>query len=109
MKSRRRPRQAAGAEKSAVRGRRSARALHGKAAGNLMANVLLITIGTGGDILPFLRIGKALKARGHAPTVLTNSQFADLVRQAALEFRTFTAAEERDRTHEEGDLQADVP
>lgn len=48
--------------------------------------VLLITLGSAGDVHPFVGIGRALKARGHRVTVATNDYFAPVVREAGLEF-----------------------
>ncbi len=45
-------------------------------------NVLLPTLGSSGDVHPFIALGLALKARGHRATVLTNPYF-----QAAIEAR----------------------
>jgi rhamnosyltransferase subunit B len=48
--------------------------------------VLLPTLGSAGDVHPFLAIGQAMQARGHDVEVLTNPVFADMVRQAGLQF-----------------------
>jgi rhamnosyltransferase subunit B len=48
--------------------------------------VLLPTVGSAGDIHPFLAIGLAMKARGHQVEIMTNPLFADLVRQTGLDF-----------------------
>ena len=48
--------------------------------------VLLPTVGSAGDIHPFLAIGQALQARGHAVEVMTNPVFARMVHQAGLAF-----------------------
>ncbi len=49
-------------------------------------NVLLVALGSAGDVFPFLGVGRALLARGHRVTLLTNSHFEPVVRQAGLEF-----------------------
>ena len=49
-------------------------------------NILLNPIGSSGDILPFIRLGMALKARGHGVTVITNSLYEPLARHAGLAF-----------------------
>jgi rhamnosyltransferase subunit B len=46
--------------------------------------VLLITIGSYGDVLPFVALGKGLVARGHEATVVTNGYFRGLVESAGL-------------------------
>jgi UDP:flavonoid glycosyltransferase YjiC (YdhE family) len=38
-------------------------------------NILLNPAGSSGDVLPFIRLGTALKARGHDLTVITPSVF----------------------------------
>jgi rhamnosyltransferase subunit B len=48
--------------------------------------VLLPTLGSAGDVHPFLAIGRAMQARGHDVEVLTNPVFADMVQQAGLQF-----------------------
>lgn len=48
-------------------------------------NFLLITIGSHGDIHPFLALGRALQARGHRAAVLTNPYFEAQIRQEGLE------------------------
>ena len=48
--------------------------------------VLLPTLGSAGDVHPFLAIGKAMRARGHEVEVMTNPVFADMVQQAGLAF-----------------------
>ena len=48
--------------------------------------VLLPTLGSDGDVHPFLAIGRAMQVRGHDVEVLTNPVFADTVQQAGLQF-----------------------
>ncbi len=48
--------------------------------------VLLMTIGSYGDVLPFVALGKALLRRGHAVTLSTNSYFQSLTESAGLRF-----------------------
>lgn len=49
-------------------------------------NVILIPIGSSGDVYPFVGLGTALRERGHRVTVATNGHFAPLVARAGLEF-----------------------
>ncbi len=49
-------------------------------------NVLLVALGSTGDVLPFVGLGRALRARGHQVTLLANAHFEALIRQAALDF-----------------------
>ena len=51
-----------------------------------MAVILLVTHGTAGDVLPFVRIGSALAGRGHDVSLLTHAPYAERVRGAGLEF-----------------------
>lgn len=55
--------------------------------------VLLPTLGSAGDIHPFLAIGRAALARGHEVEVITNPVFADMVAQAGLNFYPVGTAE----------------
>ncbi len=48
--------------------------------------VLLITLGSAGDVHPFVALGTALRERGHAVTVVTSRYFEDLTRGAGLDF-----------------------
>lgn len=48
--------------------------------------VLLPTLGSAGDVHPFLAIGQAMQTLGHDVEVLTNPVFADMVKQAGLQF-----------------------
>jgi rhamnosyltransferase subunit B len=52
----------------------------------LPLNILLATIGSSGDVHPFVGLGMALRRRGHRVTLLTSSYFENLVRGAGLEF-----------------------
>lgn len=49
-----------------------------------MANITLLSRGTGGDIYPFIKIGKALKTRGHEVVLLTNHKFVSKVEESGL-------------------------
>jgi UDP:flavonoid glycosyltransferase YjiC (YdhE family) len=51
-----------------------------------MANVLLIPIGSSGDVHPFLALGRGLRARGHRVTVITSVYFERITRGCGLEF-----------------------
>ena len=51
-----------------------------------MAHVLLPTLGSAGDVHPFIALGRELKGRGHRVTVLTNPLFAALVERQGLAF-----------------------
>ena len=51
-----------------------------------MARILLIPIGSAGDVHPFVALGMALRERGHPVTVITSAYFESLVRKTGLEF-----------------------
>jgi rhamnosyltransferase subunit B len=48
--------------------------------------ILLPTIGSSGDVHPFIGLGRALRARGHDVTVATNDYFSEQVAQSGLGF-----------------------
>jgi rhamnosyltransferase subunit B len=52
--------------------------------------VLLVTLGSHGDIHPFVAVARALIARGHAATVATNPYFEPLIRGAGVGFAAMT-------------------
>ena len=56
-------------------------------------NILLVPVGSAGDVHPFLGLGCTLRARGHRVTVITNSHFESQVRRAGLEFVAVGTAE----------------
>ncbi|MGD0504665.1 MAG: glycosyltransferase [Steroidobacteraceae bacterium] len=49
-------------------------------------NVLLPTLGSAGDVHPFIALGTALRARGHRATILTNPFFRESIEAQGLEF-----------------------
>ncbi|MDB5307685.1 MAG: glycosyl transferase [Gemmataceae bacterium] len=55
---------------------------------------LLVSIGTAGDLLPFIAVGKALRRRGHDVTVLGNGYFRDVAEREGLRFVAVIPAEE---------------
>jgi UDP:flavonoid glycosyltransferase YjiC (YdhE family) len=67
-------------------------------------NVLLIPIGSAGDVHPFVGLGLALQARGHAVTLATNSHFQPLVERAGLRFLALGTLEEFREVLENPDL-----
>ena len=48
--------------------------------------MLLPTLGSSGDVHPFIALGTELRARGHRATILTNPYFQDLIEAQGLEF-----------------------
>ena len=59
-----------------------------------MANFVLNTHMTNGDVLPFLRLGSALRKRGHQTTLVTHGVFGHLAEKAGIEFRGIDDPEE---------------
>ncbi len=51
-----------------------------------MGTVLLTTMGTGGDIVPFLALGHALVARGHDVTLVSHAYYASRAIQLGINF-----------------------
>ena len=49
--------------------------------------VLIATLGSSGDVHPFLGIGRALAQRGHVVSICTNPYFQPLVERSGLRFR----------------------
>jgi rhamnosyltransferase subunit B len=49
-------------------------------------HVLLPTLGSAGDVHPFIALGLALRTRGHRATILTNPLFQPLIEQQGLGF-----------------------
>jgi UDP:flavonoid glycosyltransferase YjiC (YdhE family) len=61
-------------------------------------HALLLPIGSTGDVLPFVAIGRALRARGHDVTVAANPHFAGLIERAGLGFAAIGDADEHEAT-----------
>ena len=51
-----------------------------------MANILLMPVGSHGDVHPFVALGQALQASGHAVTLITSAYFEQLANRARLPF-----------------------
>lgn len=59
-----------------------------------MANFVISTHMTKGDVLPFLRFGSALRKRGHDVTLVTHGAFESLALKAGISFCALDAPEE---------------
>ena len=60
-------------------------------------NILLVPVGSAGDVHPFIGLGHELRRRGHDVTVFTNGYFESLVSEAGFKFVEFgTEAEFRE-------------
>lgn len=57
-------------------------------------HVVLIAIGSSGDVHPFIGLGLALQRRGHRVTVATNDHFSPLVARAGLGFASLGTVDE---------------
>jgi UDP:flavonoid glycosyltransferase YjiC (YdhE family) len=55
---------------------------------------VLIPIGSGGDVYPFIGVGLELRRRGHQVTLITNGYFEAMARRLGFEFAPFGTAEE---------------
>ncbi|MBI5094041.1 MAG: glycosyltransferase family 1 protein [Candidatus Hydrogenedentes bacterium] len=64
-------------------------------------NIILIPIGSAGDVHPLVGIGRELKRRGHSVTVFTNEYFGALTKSAGLEFAPSASAEDFKRSMED--------
>ena len=67
-------------------------------------NILIVAIGSMGDVNPFVKIGTALRQRGHDVTFLSNSYFSESVQNAGLDFISVGSIEEYNKMVEEVDL-----
>ena len=58
--------------------------VHGQGSDGM--DFLLVTMGSAGDVHPFIGLGGALQARGHRVAILTYPAYADLAQSADLEY-----------------------
>jgi UDP:flavonoid glycosyltransferase YjiC (YdhE family) len=59
-----------------------------------LANIILTSLGSGGDVFPFLHIGSRLKARGHHVTLLSHCHYRGTAEKAGLDFAALDGPEE---------------
>lgn len=57
----------------------------------MSAPIVIFTIGTQGDIRPCVALGQGLQSNGYTVRIATSLNFAEMVRQAGLEFYPLTA------------------
>jgi rhamnosyltransferase subunit B len=57
-------------------------------------NILIVAIGSQGDVNPFITIGIALQKRGHNVTILSNNYFRESVQNAGLVFASVGSTED---------------
>jgi UDP:flavonoid glycosyltransferase YjiC (YdhE family) len=67
-------------------------------------NILLNPAGSSGDVLPYIRLGMALKARGHDVTVITMGRYEPLARHAGLAFAEWISPEAMQAVEDNPDL-----
>ncbi len=56
--------------------------------------VLMVTVGSAGDVHPFIGVGRTLRARGHEVRVATNPYFEERIRGAGLGFEPLGTVED---------------
>jgi rhamnosyltransferase subunit B len=69
-----------------------------------VSRFLLLTKGTHGDLMPFLGLGSALRARGHHVTLVTHAPYEPLAARARLDYIALDTAEEFERFVDDGAL-----
>ncbi len=62
-----------------------------------MAHFILCPFGSGGDVFPFIGIGRCLKARGHRVTVVSMDTFEGPIRRAGLAYESIGSKEDFER------------
>ncbi len=67
-------------------------------------NILMVAVGSYGDILPLVGLGRQLQARDHSVRFFTNSHFAHLIQQAGLPFTSLGSATDYDAVANHPDL-----
>lgn len=59
-----------------------------------MGNIVIVTHWLDGDVIPFIRIGKELRKRGHKVTIITHCKFGETAKKAGLDFEAWDTPEE---------------
>ena len=67
-------------------------------------HVLLVPVGSSGDVHPFIAMGCALRDRGHQVTMIVHAHFEPLVRRVGLPCRAVGEAEQYDAAASDPDL-----
>ncbi|MDD3763165.1 MAG: glycosyltransferase [Nevskiales bacterium] len=67
-------------------------------------NVIIATLGTLGDLIPYVTLGRALAAHGHAVTILTNDIFRGHVQAHGLGFHAIACADAFRHAFEHGNV-----
>ena len=66
--------------------------------------ILILAVGSAGDVYPFIVIGQALRARGMAVTLMATANFRDRVERAGLHFVSGLSQQELDASVMDPDL-----
>ena len=66
--------------------------------------ILLVPVGSAGDVHPFVAIGAVLRQRGHLVTVITSPVFERLIRRVGLQFVPLGTVEEFDAVTQDPNL-----
>lgn len=69
-----------------------------------MANVVFVTRGTGGDLVPILRMCSVLKARGHCVLLISHCKYESIACSLGLNFRALDNMDEFNRFIQDGHL-----
>lgn len=69
-----------------------------------ITDILLCTIGSAGDVFPFITLGQELKKRGHRVTLITSQFFESHAREAGLEFFGLGSTEDYQSIIQDPDL-----
>jgi UDP:flavonoid glycosyltransferase YjiC (YdhE family) len=67
-------------------------------------HAILVTLGTDGDVFPFIAVGDRLRNRGHRVTLAANENFRDHAHQRGLEFAPLVSHDETRRLLENPDV-----
>jgi len=66
--------------------------------------ILILAVGSAGDVYPFIVIGQALRARGYEVTLMASANFEERVQRAGLQFISGLAQEELETSIRDPDL-----
>ncbi|OBV39463.1 glycosyltransferase [Janthinobacterium psychrotolerans] len=69
-----------------------------------MAHMLILAAGSAGDVYPFIVIGQALRARGHAVTLVATANFQERAERAGLRFVSGLSQQELDASVQDPEL-----
>ena len=67
-------------------------------------SILLATLGSAGDVNPFVAIGRALRDRGHDVTLVTSAYFQEIVAEAGLAFAALGTRDDYNQVVDDPDL-----